>query len=57
MSYEPGWYRALRAEHAPQRDRYVIPEMAGREILLPEGDLMDVVVPDLEDARSDDEDR
>jgi hypothetical protein len=31
--------------------------MAGREILLPEGDLMDVVVPDLEDARSDDEDR
>ena len=56
-SYEPGWYRALLAEHEPKRSRYVIPEAAGAEILVPEADLTDVVVPDLEDALTDDDDR
>ena len=57
FSYEPGWYRSLRAEHASGREPLVIPEAERLEIVLPEAGLPDVVVPDLEDTRPEDEDR
>ena len=56
-SYEPGWYRTLREEHASGRVPLVIPE-AGIEVLIPETDQrLDVVVPELEDIRREDEER
>ncbi len=57
FSYEPGWYRSLRAEHASDREPLVIPEAERLEIVLPEAGSPDVVVPDLEDTRPEDEDR
>ncbi|MGZ5212796.1 MAG: hypothetical protein ACXWEJ_07825 [Actinomycetota bacterium] len=57
VSYEPGWYRSLRAEHASRRVPVVIPEAEGLQIVLPDPDVPDVVVPDLEDVRPEDEDR
>ncbi|MEO8424652.1 MAG: hypothetical protein ABI595_12185 [Actinomycetota bacterium] len=57
FSYEPGWYRSLRAEHASGREPLVIPEAARLEIVLPEADHSDLVVPELEDTRPEDEDR
>jgi hypothetical protein len=56
FSYEPGWYRSLRAEHASGREPLVIPEAERLEIVLPEAGT-DVVVPDLEDVRPEEEDR
>ena len=57
LSYEPGWYRSLLAEHASRREPLVIPEAERIDVLLPDAELPDVVVPDLEDIRSEDEDR
>jgi hypothetical protein len=57
FSYEPGWYRSLRSEHASGREPLVIPEAERLEIVLPEVRTSDVVVPDLEDTRPEDEDR
>jgi hypothetical protein len=59
FSYEPGWYRSLRAEHASGLEPLVIPEPQPErlEIVLPEAGLSDVVVPELEDSRPEDEDR
>lgn len=57
FSYEPGWYRSLRAEHASGREPLVIPEPERLEIVLPEAGLSDVVVPELENTLPDDEDR
>jgi len=45
-SYEPGWYKALRAEHARA---IVIPEA--------EADDLEIVLPDLERVRPEDDDR
>jgi hypothetical protein len=58
FSYEPGWYRSLLADHASLREPLVIPEAEGLiEVVLPEAGLADIVVPDLEDVRPEDEDR
>lgn len=57
FSYEPGWYRSLLAEHASRREPLVIPEAESIEIVLPDAGLPDVVVPDLEGVRPEDEDR
>ncbi len=45
-SYEPGWYKVLRAEHRPT---IVIPEA--------EPDDLEIVLPDLERVRPEDENR
>jgi hypothetical protein len=57
FSYEPGWYRSLREEHASGREPLVIPEAERLDIVLPDADLTEIVVPDLEDTRPEDEDR
>lgn len=57
FSYEPGWYRSLREEHASGREPLVIPEAERLQIVLPEAGLPEVVVPDLEETRPEDEDR
>jgi hypothetical protein len=56
FSYEPGWYRSLRAEHTSGKEPLVIPEAERLEVVLPEAGT-DVVVPDLEDVRPEEEDR
>jgi hypothetical protein len=56
FSYEPGWYRSLREEHVSGREPLVIPE-AGIEVVLPDAERLDVVVPELEDVRREDEER
>ena len=45
-SYEPGWYKVLRAQHGPA---IVIPEA--------EPDDLEVVLPDLERLRAEDDER
>ena len=45
-SYEPGWYKALRAEHPPA---IVIPETEAADL--------EIVLPDLERVRPEDDDR
>jgi hypothetical protein len=57
FSYEPGWYRSLRAEHASGREPLVLPEAEPIEIVLPDAGLKDVVVPDLEETGPEDDDR
>jgi hypothetical protein len=49
LSYEPGWYRAMQRERASGVEPVVLPE--ADEIRL------DVVLPDLEDVRREDEER
>jgi hypothetical protein len=46
-SYEPGWYKAMRAERA------------GIPVVIPEAgpDDLEIVLPDLEHVRPEDEDR
>jgi hypothetical protein len=56
FSYEPGWYRSLREEHASGREPLVIPD-AGIEVVIPDIEHLDVVVPELEDVRPEDEER
>lgn len=56
FSYEPGWYKSLREEHVSGREPLVIPE-AGIEVVLPDAEHLDVVVPELEDVRREDEER
>ena len=57
FSYEPGWYRSLRAEHTSGREPLVIPEARPTEIVLADASLPEVVVPDLEETRLEDEER
>jgi hypothetical protein len=57
FSYEPGWYRSLLADRASLRDPLVIPEAAGIDVVLPEAGPPNVIVPDLQDTRPEDEDR
>jgi hypothetical protein len=57
FSYEPGWYRSLRAEHASGREPLVIPEAAPTEIIHADASLPEVVVPDLEETGLEDEER
>ena len=56
FSYEPGWYKSLREEHVSGRVPLVIPE-AGIEVVIPDAERLDVVVPVLEDVRREDEER
>jgi hypothetical protein len=56
-SYEPGWYKSLREEHASGREPLVIPEAAGFEVVIPEAAQDDVVMPELEHIRREDEER
>ena len=56
FSYEPGWYRSLLTERASLREPLIIPEAEGMEVVIPEAHA-EVVVPDLEDTRPEDEDR
>ena len=56
-SYEPGWYKTLREEHSSGRVPLVIPE-AGADVVIPDTEQhLDVVVPELEDVRREDEER
>jgi hypothetical protein len=57
FSYEPGWYRSLREEHASGREPLVIPEAEHVEIVVADVSVAEVVVPDLEETRPEDEDR
>jgi hypothetical protein len=57
FAYEPGWYRSLREEHSSGRVPLVIPE-AGVKVVIPEAaQHLDVVVPELEDVRREDDER
>jgi hypothetical protein len=56
FSYEPGWYRSLREEHVSGREPLVLHEVEPLEIVLPEAGLKDIVVPELEGTRLEDED-
>ena len=55
-SYEPGWYKSLREEHASGREPLVIPE-AEIEVVIPEAADGGVVMPQLEHIRREDEER
>jgi hypothetical protein len=57
FSYEPGWYRSLREDHASRREPLVIPEADTLDVVIPEAGLPDVVVPDLEATRPEEDDR
>lgn len=57
FSYEPGWYRSLREEHVSGREPLLIPEVAPIEIVLADVGVPEVVVPDLEETRPEEEDR
>lgn len=59
FAYEPGWYKSLRAEHAPPSPPpIVIPEAEEPiEVVLPEVQSIEVVLPDLEDVRPEDDER
>jgi hypothetical protein len=57
FSYEPGWYRSLRAEHTSGREPLVIPEAGRLEIVLPEASSRGIIVPDLGATRPEDDDR
>ncbi len=57
FSYEPGWYRSLRAEHASGREPLVVLEAEELGIVLPDAGHLDIVLPDLEETRPEDEDR
>jgi hypothetical protein len=57
FSYEPGWYRSLLTERASLREPVIVLEAETMEVVIPEAGLPDVVVPDLEGTRPEDEDR
>ncbi|MGZ8652101.1 MAG: hypothetical protein ACXWX5_07985 [Actinomycetota bacterium] len=57
FSYEPGWYRSLREEHVSGREPLLIPEVLPIEIVLADVGVPEVVVPDLEETRPEEEDR
>jgi hypothetical protein len=57
-SYEPGWYKSLREEHASGREPLVIPEAEVEvEIVILEAAPGDVIMPELEHIRREDEER
>jgi hypothetical protein len=56
FSYEPGWYKSLREEHVSGREPLVIPE-AGIEVVIPDAEHLEMVVPELGDVRREDEER
>jgi hypothetical protein len=58
FSYEPGWYKSLREEHLSGKEPLVIPEIAeGSEVVAADTPSLEVVLPDLEDVRPEEEDR
>jgi hypothetical protein len=58
FSYEPGWYKTLREEHVSGREPLVIPEVPEDiEVVVPEPASLEVVLPDLENVRPEEEDR
>ncbi|MEP6973315.1 MAG: hypothetical protein ABI869_04120 [Actinomycetota bacterium] len=58
FSYEPGWYKTLRAEHLSGEKPLVIPEVEENiEVVVPDPASLEVVLPDLENVRPEEEDR
>lgn len=58
FSYEPGWYKTLREEHLSGTEPLVIPEVQEDvEVVIPDPMSLEVVLPDLENVRPEDEDR
>lgn len=62
FSYEPGWYKTLRAEHISGKEPLVIPEVSAElpndiEVVVPDAASLEVVLPDLENVRPEEEDR
>ncbi len=58
FSYEPGWYKTLRDEHLTGEKPLVIPEVEENiEVVVPEPASLEVVLPDLENVRPEEEDR
>ena len=58
FSYEPGWYKALREEHVSGKEPLVIPEVPEDiEVVVVDPASLEVVLPDLENVRPEDEDR
>lgn len=58
FSYEPGWYKTLREEHTSGKEPLVIPEVhEDIEVVIPDPMSLEVVLPDLENVRPEDEDR
>jgi hypothetical protein len=60
VAYEPSWYKALREEHVAGRGPMLIPEAnvdEGATVVIPDGQGIEVHLPDLEATRSDDEER
>ena len=58
VAYEPGWYKALRDERILGRVPVKIPEADvddGATVVLPDDEEIEVLLPDLEGARRDDD--
>lgn len=58
FSYEPGWYKTLREEHLSGKAPLVIPEVPEDiEVVVADPASLEVVLPDLENVRPEEEDR
>jgi hypothetical protein len=58
FSYEPGWYKTLREEHLTGEEPLVLPEVPEDiEVVVADTASLEVVLPDLENVRPEDEDR
>lgn len=62
FSYEPGWYKSLREEHVSGKEPLVIPDVGPEvaeniEVVVPDAASLEVVLPDLENVRPEEEDR
>ena len=58
FSYEPGWYKTLREEHLSGKEPLVIPEVSEDiEVVVADPASLEVVLPDLENVRPEEEDR
>jgi hypothetical protein len=58
FSYEPGWYKTLREEHLSGDEPLVIPEVPEDiEVVVADAASLEVVLPDLENVRPEEEDR